>query len=103
MYFAPMPGWRTESMLEVLNYPYINGSDFDVLLIMQQRVTDYLASSAEGIDPERFAQGTGILSRCAQSDGGGLRVGLPGSLWTGVCAGVIYFLGFMGKKRAESR
>jgi hypothetical protein len=57
MYFAPMPGWRTESMLEVLNYPYINGSDFDVLLIMQQRVTDYLASSAEGIDPERFAQG----------------------------------------------
>jgi hypothetical protein len=57
MYVPPMPGWRTESLLEVLNYPFVHDNNFDVLLIMQQRVTDYLGSGAEGIDPQRFALG----------------------------------------------
>jgi hypothetical protein len=57
MYVPPMPNWRTESLLEVLNYPFVRSGSFDMLLIMQQRVADYLNEKAEGIDQERFAQG----------------------------------------------
>lgn len=57
MYVPPLPNWRTESVFEVLNYPYIEGYGFDILLIMQQRVADYLNTSAVGIDPESFALG----------------------------------------------
>jgi hypothetical protein len=57
MYVPDTPGWTTESLLEVLSYPYIHGSNFDVVMIMQQRVADYLNESAVGIDPESFALG----------------------------------------------
>jgi hypothetical protein len=57
MYVPPTLDWRTESLLEVLNYPYVHGHNFDVLLIMQQRVADYLNTGIVGIDAERFALG----------------------------------------------
>ena len=56
MYFPPMRQWKSEAVFKPLTYDYIRSKDFDVVLIMQQRIYDYLSPSAEGIHPEEFAQ-----------------------------------------------
>jgi hypothetical protein len=55
MYVPVTPHWETESTLKLLNYDYIQSNDFDVILLMQQRIYDYLNPSAQGIDPGEFA------------------------------------------------
>jgi len=56
MYIPPTRNWKTEAVFKPLTYNYIQSKDFGVVLIMQQRVYDYLSPSAEGIHPEEFAQ-----------------------------------------------
>jgi len=56
MYFPSTPRWKTESVFQLLDYDYITSRNFDVLLLMQQRIYDYIKPNAEGIDPEQFAQ-----------------------------------------------
>jgi hypothetical protein len=56
MYFPTPEGWRMEAVFQPLDYDYITSRDFDVLLIMQQRVYDYIDPGTQGIDPEEFAQ-----------------------------------------------
>ena len=56
MYVPPTRNWKTEAVFKPLTYNYVQSKGFDVVLIMQQRIYDYLSSSAEGIHPEEFAQ-----------------------------------------------
>jgi hypothetical protein len=39
----------------LLSYAYIQEHDFDVLLLLQQRIWDYTKPNAVGIDPQAFA------------------------------------------------
>ena len=54
MYVPQTPHWKTEAVFMPLNYDYIRSRDFDVVLVMQQRIYDYLNPSVEGINPEQF-------------------------------------------------
>ena len=56
MYFPGTHHWETDAAFMPLDYDYIRSRDFDVILIMQQRIYDYLSPSAQGIDPEKFAR-----------------------------------------------
>jgi hypothetical protein len=50
------PGWMTETNFDLLEYAYIQEKDFDVLLLLEQRIRDYLDPEATGIDPALFAR-----------------------------------------------
>jgi len=50
-----MPNWQIETSFDLLSYAYIQEHDFDVLLLLQQRIWDYTNPNAVGIDPEAFA------------------------------------------------
>lgn len=56
VYFPQLKGWTTEARFELLDYEYIQSRSFAVLLLMQQRINDYLNPSVEGIDPEQLAR-----------------------------------------------
>ena len=56
MYLPPTRGWNTETSFDLLDYPYIQRGKFDILLILEQRIKDYLSPSAVGIDPQQFAR-----------------------------------------------
>jgi hypothetical protein len=45
-----------ESNYDLLEYAYIQDNNFDVLLLLEQRIRDYLNPEAVGIDPELFAR-----------------------------------------------
>lgn len=55
VYLPPHPHWTSTTTFDLLSYNYINENQFDVLLIMQQRIRDYLNPNAVGIDPAEFA------------------------------------------------
>lgn len=55
MYFPPPNDWKAEAVFKPLDYEYILSRNFDVILLMQQRIYDYTNPSVEGIDPEKFA------------------------------------------------
>lgn len=57
MYVPDTSGWVTESIFEVLTYPYIEARNFDILLVMQGRIYDYLNPAVQGIDAENLALG----------------------------------------------
>jgi len=52
---ADTPNWQIETSFDLLSYAYIQEHDFDVLLMLQQRIWDYTKPDAVGIDPEAFA------------------------------------------------
>ena len=56
MYVPGKPGWVTETNFDLLEYAYIQEHKFDVLLLLDQRIRDYLNPKAVGIDPELFAR-----------------------------------------------
>jgi len=56
MYFPPPEGWKTETAFKPLDYDYIRSRNFEVLLIMRQRINDYLHPDVQGINPEEFVQ-----------------------------------------------
>jgi hypothetical protein len=54
MYVPGTKNWKTDSTLKLLNYDYIFSNDFDVVMLMQQRIWDYTQSGAQGIEAEEF-------------------------------------------------
>ena len=56
MYVPGNPGWVTETNFDLLEYNYIQQNHFDVLLLLEQRIKDYLNPNAPGIDPALFAR-----------------------------------------------
>jgi len=56
MYVPTTPGWQTETTFELLDYAYIQEKQFDVVMLMEQRIRDYLQPEAVGIDPVSFAR-----------------------------------------------
>ncbi len=54
MYVPQSSGWITDSSFEVLTYRYIEKGKFDILLIMQSRVSDYLNEDAQAVDEEKM-------------------------------------------------
>lgn len=57
IYVPSISGWHTDSIFEVLTYPYIEQHNFDILLVMQGRINDYLNPAVVGIDAENLALG----------------------------------------------
>ncbi len=55
LYVPETPGWTTEINYDLLDYQYIQQGQFDVLLLLEQRIQDYLNPEAVGIDPALFA------------------------------------------------
>ena len=56
MYVPGKSGWVTETNFDLLEYGYIQKNHFDVLLLLEQRIRDYLNPDAVGIDPALFAR-----------------------------------------------
>ncbi len=56
MYVPGLPGWVTETNFDLLEYNYIQQNHFDVLLLLEQRILDYLNPNVTGIDPALFAR-----------------------------------------------
>jgi hypothetical protein len=56
MYVPGKPGWVTETNYDLLEYVYIQDNNFDVLLLLEQRIRDYLNPDAVGIDPALFVR-----------------------------------------------
>lgn len=52
---AETPNWKIETSFDLLSYAYIQEHNFDVLLLLQQRIWDYTNPNAVGIDPQTFA------------------------------------------------
>ena len=55
LYVPETTGWVTETSFELLDYDYIQGRNFQILLLLEQRIRDYLHPNATGIDAEQFA------------------------------------------------
>jgi len=56
MYLPDTPGWKTETSYDLLEYGYIQQRNFGVLLLLDQRIRDYLNPNATGIDPQLFVR-----------------------------------------------
>jgi len=56
MYVPGKPTWVTDTTFELLEYGYIQENHFDVLVLLEQRIRDYLNPNAVGIDPVLFAR-----------------------------------------------
>jgi len=56
LYVPDMPGFTKELSYDLLDYGYIRQKNFDVLLLLQQRINDYLHPDVTGIDPAAFAE-----------------------------------------------
>ena len=54
LYVPGKPGWSTETNYDLLEYGYIQQHNFDVLILLQQRIYDYLNPNAKGVDPQLF-------------------------------------------------
>lgn len=55
LYVPGEPGWSIANSYDLLDYKYIQQNNFDVLLLLQQRINDYLNPDVTGIDPQTFA------------------------------------------------
>ena len=56
MYVPPTKYWKTRARFKILDYGYIQSQGFDVLLLMQQRLYDYLNPNIQGINPTELEQ-----------------------------------------------
>lgn len=55
MYIPPRPDWYCESIFEMLDYAYLQEKWFDVILLRQQRIFDYLHPDAIVLDAAQLA------------------------------------------------
>jgi hypothetical protein len=55
LYVPDTPGWTAETNYDLLDYNYIQQNNFDVLLLLEQRIRDYTNPNVKGIDPAQFA------------------------------------------------
>lgn len=56
LYMPDTAGWQTETAFDLLEYSYIEQRNFAVLMLLEQRIRDYLNEGVQGIDPEVFAR-----------------------------------------------
>ncbi len=56
VYLPPKTGWIPLTSYDLLEYNFIQQNQFDVLLLQEQRIRDYLNPNVTGIDPELFAR-----------------------------------------------
>jgi hypothetical protein len=56
IYFPKTARWATEAKFKPLDYDYIQSRNFSVVLVMKQRIKDYLNEGVQGVDPEDFAK-----------------------------------------------
>jgi hypothetical protein len=56
LYVPETPGWTTETNFDLLEYGYVQQRKFDVLILLEQRIRDYLNPNLTGIDPVLFAR-----------------------------------------------
>ncbi len=56
LYAPETPGWATETTFDLLEYGFIQQNNYDVLLLLEQRIRDYLNPDVTGIDPATFAR-----------------------------------------------
>ncbi len=54
LYMPEREQWTLETSYDLLSYNYVQQHDYDVLLLWQQRIADYLDPSAAGIDAQQF-------------------------------------------------
>ena len=54
LYMPDKEGWWQETSFEMLDYGYIENGNFDVLLLLKQRIWDYTNPNAIGIDPDQL-------------------------------------------------
>jgi hypothetical protein len=54
LYVPDTTGWTIETTYELLEYGYIQEKNFDILLLLEQRIRDYLNPKVTGIDQEVF-------------------------------------------------
>ena len=54
LYLPATNGWSIETSYDLLDYDYIQRSQFDVLLLLEQRIRDYINPNVTGIDPEQY-------------------------------------------------
>lgn len=56
MYLPAQDSWDIESVFELPDYAFLAEKDFDILMILQQRIYDYLGGDAVGLDEDSFAE-----------------------------------------------
>jgi hypothetical protein len=54
LYVPETEGWQTKTIFGLLSYDFIDSEQFDVLMLLEQRIRDYLNPSAVGVDPVEF-------------------------------------------------
>ena len=56
LYVPSTQDWTTTTTYDLLDYGYIKEEKFNVLLLLEQRIRDYLNPEVTGINPEEFAK-----------------------------------------------
>ena len=54
LYVPETDGWQLETTHDLLDYDYIEQHNYDVLLLLDQRIRDYINPNVVGIDSEQF-------------------------------------------------
>lgn len=54
LYLPETPGWSQVTTFDLLEYNFIQQNQFGILLLLEQRIRDYLQPGMTGIDPELF-------------------------------------------------
>jgi hypothetical protein len=56
LYVPETPGWTLETTRDLLSYDLIEKGNYDVLLLLDQRIRDYINPNVVGIDQQEFAK-----------------------------------------------
>jgi hypothetical protein len=54
LYLPETAGWSQVTTFDLLEYNFIQQNQFGILLLLEQRIRDYLQPGMTGIDPELF-------------------------------------------------
>ena len=54
LYVPEREGWTLETTYDLLSYNYVAEADYDVLLLLNQRIADYINPATSGIDSQQF-------------------------------------------------
>ena len=57
LYVPKQSNWLYNTSYGILNYPYIEAQDFDILFLLESRMRDYLNPNAVGVDPAELEAG----------------------------------------------
>jgi hypothetical protein len=56
LYVPAAPGWTITTTYDLLDYSFVQEGKFSILLLLEQRIRDYLNPNVTGINPEEFAK-----------------------------------------------